>query len=133
MKNLFMTTAAIILISVNLQANPSTSGENSDNKIVTLSPKTYEKETASGVVLVDYWASWCGPCRKLEPILKEIAKETDIKIGKINVDQHKDFVIKRNITSVPTMIVYKDGKEVERLIGFYSKNQLLKILGKHSE
>jgi len=133
MKNLFATIITLLLISVNLQANPSVSEDNKEKKIVTLSPKTYEKETGNGIVLVDYWASWCGPCRKMEPILKEIAQETNIKIGKINVDRHKDFVRKQNINTVPTMILYKDGKEVERLVGLYSKDELLQLLTQYSE
>ncbi len=103
----------------------------SENKIVTLTAKSYEQETSKGLVLVDYWAIWCGPCRKMEPILKQISAETDVKIGKMNVDDYKSFVRAKSISTIPTMIIYKDGKEVERLVGVYTKNELIKVLNKY--
>ncbi len=92
-----------------------------ENKIITLSAKAYEKETSKGVVLVDYWATWCGPCKKMEPILKEIATETTVKVAKLNVDDYKTFVATQKVGIIPTMIIYKDGVEVERLTGTYTK------------
>lgn len=102
----------------------------SDNagKIITLTAKSYEQEVSKGLVLVDYWAVWCGPCRKMEPVLKQIAEETDVKVGKLNVDDYKAFVRTKNVPTIPTMIIYKDGKEVQRLVGVYSKDEVLKVL-----
>lgn len=102
-----------------------------DKKVVNLSAKSYEKEIAEGIVLVEYWAPWCGPCRKLAPILKQISEETVVKVGKLNVDHHKAFVKKQNINIVPTMIIYKDGIEKERLNGSYTKDELMEILNTH--
>lgn len=103
----------------------------SANKIVTLSAKSYEQETSKGLVLVDYWAVWCGPCRKMEPILKEIAAETSVKVGKLNVDDYKAFVKTKNVPTIPTMIIYKDGKEVQRLVGVYTKDELIEVLNNY--
>ncbi|QIK56272.1 thioredoxin [Dysgonomonas sp. HDW5A] len=98
------------------------------NKIITLTAKSYEQEVSKGLVLVDYWAVWCGPCRKMEPVLKQIAAETDVKVGKLNVDDYKAFVRTKNVPTIPTMIIYKEGKEVQRLVGVYTKEEILKVL-----
>lgn len=100
----------------------------SANKIITLTDKTYEKEISKGLVLVDYWAVWCGPCRKMEPVLKQIAAETNVKVGKLNVDDYKNIASAKGVSTIPTMFIYKDGKEVERLVGVYTKEDLLKVL-----
>ena len=98
------------------------------NKIVTFTAKSYEQEVSKGLVLVDYWAVWCGPCRKMEPVLKQIAAETDVKVGKLNVNDYKAFVRTKNVPTIPTMIIYKEGKEVQRLVGVYTKDEILKVL-----
>lgn len=103
----------------------------SANKIVTLTAKSYEQETSKGLVLVDYWATWCGPCRKMAPILKEIATETNVKVGKLDVDDYKAFVRTKNVSTIPTMIIYKDGKEVQRLVGVYTKDELIEVLNSY--
>lgn len=103
----------------------------STNKIVTLTAKSYEQEVSKGLVLVDYWAVWCGPCRKMEPVLKEIVSETDVKVGKLNVDDYKAFVRTKNVPTIPTMIIYKDGEEVQRLVGVYTKDELITVLNNY--
>ncbi len=117
---------ALLVLSVVLFAQ-----DKAVNKIVTLTATSYEQEVSKGVVLVDYWAVWCGPCRKMEPVLKQIAAETDVKIAKLNVDDYKAFVRTRNVSTIPTMIVYKDGKEVKRLVGVYSKDEILEVLSSY--
>lgn len=99
-------------------------------KEVTLSPSNYKQEIdVSGVVIVDYWAPWCGPCRKLAPILKDLSRDANIKIGKLNIDTYPTFVSQvHNINAIPTLIIYKDGKELHRLTGLFSKEELLLIL-----
>lgn len=80
-------------------------------------------------VLVDFWASWCGPCRMVGPVVEEIARErTDIKVCKINVDEESELAAQFQIMSIPTLMVVKDGKVVNRSAGAKSKEQILQML-----
>lgn len=124
MKKSFFLTILLSLSAIVFAQNKS----DNSGKIITLTAKSYEQEVSKGLVLVDYWAVWCGPCRKMEPVLKQIAEETDVKLGKLNVDDYKAFVRTKNVPTIPTMIIYKDGKEVQRLVGVYSKDEVLKVL-----
>ena len=84
---------------------------------------------AKGTVLVDFWASWCGPCKMIGPIIDQIADErTDIKVGKINVDEEQELAEQFGIMSVPTLLVIKDGKTVNKSVGLKPKNQILQML-----
>ncbi|MEN9917812.1 MAG: thioredoxin [Bacteroidota bacterium] len=103
----------------------------STNQLVSTTAKTYQEDIASGVVLVDYWAVWCGPCRKMEPTLQEVATETKVRVLKLNVDDYTAFVRQQKIDIIPTMIIYKDGLEVERLNGVYAKSDLIRVLNKY--
>ncbi|MTI82942.1 MAG: thioredoxin [Firmicutes bacterium] len=84
-------------------------------------------------VLVDFWAEWCGPCKMITPVLEEIADEYEnkVNIGKLNVDQNKGIPGEYKIISIPTLLVFKDGREVERVIGFKTKKELKNLLEKH--
>lgn len=80
-------------------------------------------------ILVDFWATWCGPCQMLNPILEEISEEQDeIRIGKINVDEQEDLAIEYRIMNIPTMILFKDGKAVKSMIGYHTKEEILENL-----
>ena len=93
---------------------------NNFNEEVLLSDKT---------VLLDFWASWCGPCKMVAPILDEIALErADIKVGKVNVDEQPQLAGQFNIMSIPTMLVFKDGKVVNQSVGYRPKEDILKLL-----
>ena len=80
-------------------------------------------------VLLDFWASWCGPCRMVSPIVDEIARErSDIKVGKINVDEQMELAAAFKIMSIPTLVVMKDGKIVNQVMGASPKAQILSML-----
>jgi thioredoxin 1 len=100
--------------------------------IVTLSDATFD-ETVGGAdtpVLVDFWAEWCGPCKMIAPTLAEIANEQrgKLTIGKLNVDDNPDTARRFDVMSIPTLLVFKDGKQVKRLVGAKGKGQLLQDL-----
>ena len=96
---------------------------------ITLTKQNFEEEVlkSNKPVLVDFWATWCGPCRMIAPIVEEIANEYEnIKVGKINVDEQEKLAIEYGIMSIPTLILFKDGKEVKRILGYREKSQLIK-------
>lgn len=94
---------------------------------------TFESETKNGLVLIDFWAPWCGPCRIQGPILDELAAEMGDKvtIAKVDVDQNPATASKFGIMSIPTLMVKKDDKVVETLVGVHRKEQLASILEKY--
>ena len=80
-------------------------------------------------VLLDFWASWCGPCRMVSPVIDEIAEErSDIFVGKINVDEQRELAAQFGVMSIPTLVVLKTGREVNRSVGAKPKSQILAML-----
>lgn len=81
-------------------------------------------------ILIDFWASWCGPCRMMSPVIDEIAEEMGetVRVCKINIDEEKNLAVKYNVMSIPTFIVLKNGKEVGRTIGVQDKNEIIKMI-----
>jgi thioredoxin 1 len=84
-------------------------------------------------VLVDFWAEWCGPCRMVAPVLEQIASEQadTLRIAKLNVDDNPEMPARFGVTGIPTLILFQNGKPVERIVGFRPKPQLLDILQRH--
>ena len=104
--------------------------------ISTLTDSTFDEEIAgstAGVVIVDFWAEWCGPCKMIAPILEEIATEQagKVSVAKLNVDDNPDAARRFEVMSIPTLIVFKDGQPVRRLIGAKGKGQLLEELSEY--
>lgn len=81
-----------------------------------------------GTVLVDFYADWCGPCKMLSPVLEEISNETDIKICKVNVDENQALAIEYKVMSIPTLIVFKEGKKELVSVGLKSKEEILEMI-----
>jgi thioredoxin 1 len=83
----------------------------------------------NGIALVDFYADWCGPCKMVSPIVDEISNEReDITVGKINVDESMLIAMQYNVQSIPTLIVFEDGKEKSRIVGYVPKEEILKML-----
>ncbi|MCI6284524.1 thioredoxin [Selenomonas sp.] len=99
---------------------------------VEITSENFDSEVASaqGKVLVDFWASWCGPCRMLSPIVDQVAGErTDVKVGKVNVDEQTKLAEKFQIMSIPTLLVFENGKVTNQSVGLVPKEQVEALLG----
>ena len=87
-----------------------------------------EAVSTNDLVLVDFWADWCGPCKKLSPILDEISNQTGLLVGKLNVDENPDKLKEYSVHSIPTMVLFKSGQPVKTITGAKPKHLLLKEL-----
>ncbi len=100
-------------------------------KPMELTTATFADETASGVTVVDFWASWCGPCRMLSPIVEELAGEmTDVRFAKVNVDEEPALANAFKVNAIPTLIFMKDGQAVGQTVGLQGKEDLRGIIEK---
>ena len=96
--------------------------------VINITVENFEAEVIKSekTVLVDFWAPWCGPCRMLSPVVDEIGEErTDIKVGKVNVDEQEELAMRFGIMSIPTLIVFKNGEPVKKTMGVQPKAAIL--------
>ena len=128
-KALFLT---VILTSFLLSISSCNKGSiNGD--IITLTTENFSDEIAQGVVMVDFWATWCMPCKAMAPVIDEIAGQTKgkVKVGKLDIDKNGPVANQYGIQAIPTILIFKDGQLVETLVGIQSKAALVNALSKH--
>ena len=103
--------------------------------VVTITDDNFEEEVSSSEtpVLVDYWATWCGPCKMVGPIVEEIATEFEgkLKVGKLDVDNNQASAAKQNVMSIATLLIFKEGQVVAQQVGALSKTQLTEFIETH--
>jgi len=105
----------------------STIPAGAEKNIITLTQSNFQQELKDRVVLVDFWASWCPPCRMMEPVIEQVAEGSRGfgYVGKVNVDENQSLAMRYQIQNIPTTILFKDGKEVKRFVGLNSKEFLV--------
>lgn len=98
-----------------------------------LTDTNFEQETASGLSLTDFWATWCGPCRMQSPVIEQLDEESDGNVSyyKLDVDANPETPSQFGIMSIPTLLIKKDGEVVDKLIGYHSREQIEAALSKH--
>ena len=100
---------------------------------VILTKQNFEAEVLNSEIpfLVDFWASWCGPCMMLSPVIAELAEELEgkVKVGKVNVDEQGELAMQYRVASIPTLLLFKDGKLEKTSVGFMPKNDIIASLG----
>lgn len=100
---------------------------------ITITMENFEQEVVKSdkPVLIDFWATWCGPCKMIAPVVEEIAEEYEgkIKVGKVNVDEEPDLTQSFGISSIPTLVLMKDGKAADMMVGLRTKEQIVAMFG----
>ena len=122
----------LLVVTATLGIISCKSGATNDT-IVTLTTDNFNEQIATGVVMVDFWATWCMPCKAMAPVIDEIASQTTgkVKVGKVDIDENKDLARQFGIQAIPTLIIFKDGKQVETLVGMQSKESIVQALSKY--
>jgi len=103
-------------------------------KVLTLTEQNFQQQTKNKIVLVDFWATWCAPCRMMAPVLNDVATELkgNSHVGKVDIQQFQSLANRFKIRSIPTLILFKNGLEINRFVGIKSKEFLLKEIAKAS-
>jgi thioredoxin 1 len=93
--------------------------------MLELTNTNFKKETSKGIVVVDFWAEWCGPCKMMSPVFESLSKDIEtMKFAKVNVDAEQSIASEFGVQSIPTLLILKDGKEIERMVGMQPKPML---------
>ena len=100
--------------------------------VIQLTQENFAEKTSQGLMLLDFWATWCGPCQMIGPMLDQVAAEENITVGKINVDEQRELAMQYEIEAIPTLIVMKDGKEVDRSVGMLDKTEIKAFYAKYA-
>jgi thioredoxin 1 len=138
MQTTLIITITIIVILVSLYFMARARMKNipvvaDSDRILTLTDKNFQHQTKNRLVLVDFWAAWCAPCRMMAPVLNDVSSElpTDSYVGKVNIEQYQSLAQKFQVRNIPTLILLKNGKEVNRFVGVKSKEYLLEQIQKY--
>jgi thioredoxin 1 len=127
---IIISLATLYLIARSRMKNTPLVPDN--EKILTLTDKNFQHQTKNKLVLVDFWASWCAPCRMMAPVLNEVADELagNSHVGKVNIEEFQTLAQKFQVRSIPTLILFKNGREINRFVGIKSKDFLLQQISK---
>ena len=125
--------AFVIYIAISYKKMQNMADTPNSSKIKVLNNKNFKTRIRSGITLVDFWAPWCGPCKMMAPVLNDLAESTgdQITIGKVNVDHHQPLASKYKVRNIPTLVMFREGKEVARYVGVKSKKFLIREIQKY--
>lgn len=124
--------ALMVILPLSISAQNKTSEKAASSIIYLDSSNDFSNQISKGVVLVDFFATWCGPCKTMNPILEQFSKELpQVKVVKIDVDKHKPLAREYKIKAIPTLFLFKDGKKVWEYTGVVESDELKKVVGKY--
>lgn len=130
MRTIIRLASLLLLCVCTLNACQQSGHEKTTDNVITLNSNNFDNEIRSGVILVDFRAGWCRPCKAMAPVLEEVAitMKGQARIGKVDVDANEDLANRFGIRAIPCFILFKDGNKVESLVGMQSKEAILEMI-----